>query len=58
MPQYGINHHSAKSTEADIRMIRELADEGASQVSIAKIFSMHPGNIWKIVHRVTWKCVE
>ncbi len=46
-------------TEDDVRRIRSLSlSEDASQRKLARMFSVSPGTIWRIVHRDTWAHVE
>lgn len=54
MPR-GKNHHKVKLTEEDVLAIRTRAENGESQMSIAKCFSMAQSTIWAIIARRIWK---
>jgi len=48
----------SKLTEDDVREIRRAKAAGETLRSLAKRFSVAPGNIHMIVHRQTWKHVS
>lgn len=40
---------------SDVLEIRDLAEEGYSLADLGRIFNVDISNIWKIVHRKTWR---
>ena len=53
----GEAHHSARLTEADVRTIRALADDGIPNAEIARRYGVSTASIWAIVQRKKWKHV-
>lgn len=51
---HGESHPLTTLTEADIREIRRLREEGMYQTTLAKQFGVTQGSIWNIINRVTW----
>jgi group I intron endonuclease len=56
--QKGEGNYNSKLTEADIREIRRLSEEGHTNTHIGKIFEVSNFTISKIVRRVSWKHVS
>lgn len=52
---YGEAHHSAKLTEVDVRRIRELSEEGRSQMQLSRDYGVRQSTIWKVLRRWNWK---
>ena len=50
-------HHKAKLSETDVRLIRYLFDENIPIKEIAEKFEMSPSCISDICHYKTWKHV-
>lgn len=53
--QNGESNDNAKLTEADVRKIIVLLEEGKSQVSIAEQFGVKQAQISRIKMRITWR---
>lgn len=52
----GINNGRAKLSEQNVFTIREMYKSGEhSHYDLAKIFKIHPTNIWRAVRRMSWK---
>lgn len=51
----GASHPGSKLTEEQVRMIRELHQQGVSCVRIAKEVNVNSTAIWRIVTRKTWR---
>jgi len=56
-PQLGSRHGSAKLTEAEIPVIRHMASIGWRQTSIAKVFSVTPPTIRRVLSGRNWSHV-
>jgi hypothetical protein len=46
---------SSKITDVIVHQARDMYDEGYSQVDITRTLGIKRGNVFKIVHRQTWK---
>lgn len=53
----GEDHALAKLTEADIRLIRRLSNNGNSGCSIARRLGVHKKTVYKVIKGVAWKHV-
>ena len=56
-PIRGENHVSSKLKEQDVMEIRQLYQDGLTQVSVAEKYNVSRGAIGHIVNRQTWKHV-
>lgn len=55
----GQEHHAAKLTENDVRMIRELVKKGkVSQAAMARRYNVQPIQVSRIVNYKRWKHVN
>ncbi|RLC72469.1 MAG: hypothetical protein DRI81_16345 [Chloroflexi bacterium] len=54
----GENHRNAKLTEASVREIRTLAEQGYTQAKIAAYFGISRSHTGNIIRRENWKHVE
>lgn len=55
----GEQHHKAKITEDDVRIIRRMYDtDGVPTNKIAEMFGLHHSTAWKIACRKSWKHVD
>ncbi len=53
----GIQHHSSKITEDDVRYLRLLCTEGVAQKGLADRFGISISQVNDIIHRHYWKRV-
>ena len=53
----GSSSKLARLTEADVRLVRELVSNGATQKDVAARFDVHYSTISAIVRRATWRHV-
>lgn len=51
-------HHSAKLTEQDVRVIRELYRMGLRQREIGRHFPVSYVTIFHVVHNKSWRHVQ
>ena len=58
MPMYGENHRSAKLTESDVRVMRNMRNEGMQLKYIAKLFRVSKSVAGRAINRITWRRVE
>ena len=52
-----LSQESALLTESDVRRIRQLRAEGATQRSVAETFGITEGTVWAMTNGRTWKHV-
>lgn len=53
----GEAHQSAKLRDSEVIEIRKMAEAGMSDIAIAKLFNVRPGNIWNIKKNKTRKMI-
>jgi hypothetical protein len=53
--QTGVNHHQAKLSEDNVRLIRKQAASGKTQRELAAQFKITQSSVWAIVKLQTWR---
>ena len=56
--QVGKNNSCAKLIESDVKEIRKLYRQGFSQSHLGRQFGVSQGQIWRIVHRLSWAHID
>lgn len=54
----GENNKFAKFHDGDIRVIRNLYEDGVRQCDIATFLDISACDVWHIIHRKTWRHVQ
>lgn len=54
----GERHGKAKLTDADVREMRRLHDQGVGDIELARRFGVAPGAAWGVTRRKTWRHVD
>ena len=58
IPCRGEQSPRAKTNEADVRLMRQLAEAGLSTRAIAEKFDLSQKGVWKILNYHTWNHVR
>ncbi len=53
----GAERHNAVLNEAQVRSIKQALDQGESQASLARTYTVHSNVIYRIAGGITWKYI-
>jgi len=54
----GEDHHSAQLTEAKVRAMRRLADQGWNAGCLSRAYKVSYNTAWDVINYLTWRHVR
>jgi hypothetical protein len=55
---HGTSHHRAKLNAEKVREIRQLHEDGMTNLAIGKLFNVSVGTVSNVINHISWKHIE